>query len=249
MKKLFLTFLFAFVALFLPAQDSVSVSHLLFENIEMKGDIYDFSKVLQKQGFKQQQRDLNQLFFVFKGTVLGHSEQFKVNFSKKTKTVWRIMVQPHNVPLDEIVDSLTALSGVDSVRILVEGEAPDPYVWRSLSEPLSSYDEVIGPVSAPRGELDTDLYLALPGLDSVLVGPYDLSASMGKAGQWDDPEVAAAYDEVARKAKAAGVLLGVSLEVEYAAWKRRGVDYMAVRSDTGAMLEGFRNSMRAFREA
>ena len=69
------------------------------------------------------------------------------------------------------------------------------------------------------------------------------------AGQWDDPEVAAAYDEVARKAKAAGVLLGVSLEVEYAAWKRRGVDYMAVRSDTGAMLEGFRNSMRAFREA
>lgn len=111
MKKLFLTFLFAFVALFLPAQDSVSVSHLLFENIEMKGDIYDFSKVLQKQGFKQQQRDLNQLFFVFKGTVLGHSEQFKVNFSKKTKTVWRIMVQPHNVPLDEIVDSLTARYG------------------------------------------------------------------------------------------------------------------------------------------
>jgi len=96
---------------------------------------------------------------------------------------------------------------------------------------------------------DLDRILALPGLDSVLVGPYDLSASMGKAGQWDDPEVAEAYDTVARKAKAAGVLLGVSLECEYEAWKRRGVDYMAVRSDTGAMLEGFRNSIKAFREA
>ena len=45
------------------------------------------------------------------------------------------------------------------------------------------------------------------------------------------------------------MLLGVSLEVEYAAWKRRGVDYMAVRGDAGALLEGFRNSIRAFREA
>jgi len=101
-------------------------------------------------------------------------------------------------------------------------------------------------ISAVR---DLDRILALPGLDSVLVGPYDLSASMGKAGQWDDPEVAAVYDEVARKAKAAGVILGVSLEQQYAAWKRRGVDYMAVRSDTGAMIEGFRNSIKAFREA
>ena len=74
-----------------------------------------------------------------------------------------------------IVDSLTALSGVDSVRILVEGEAPDPYVCRSLSEPLSSYDEVIGPVSAPRGELDTDLYLALPGLEEITPLPFRIS--------------------------------------------------------------------------
>jgi hypothetical protein len=111
MKKLLLTFLFALAAQFLPAQESAPDTHLLFEGVEMKGDIYDFSKILQKQGFKQQQRDLNQLFFVFKGNVLGHPEQFKVNFSKKTKTVWRILVQPHNVPLDELVDSLKARYG------------------------------------------------------------------------------------------------------------------------------------------
>ena len=120
----------------------------------------------------------------------------------------------------------------------------DEYWEASAHDPL-----VILQIEHIDAVRDLDRILALPGLDSVLVGPYDLSASMGKAGQWDDPEVAAAYDEVARKTKDAGVLLGVSLEVEYAAWKRRGVDYMAVRSDTGAMLEGFRNSMRAFREA
>lgn len=96
---------------------------------------------------------------------------------------------------------------------------------------------------------DLDRILALPGLDSVLVGPYDLSASMGKAGLWDDPEVKEAYDTVARKAHEAGVLLGVSLETQFAAWKARGVDYMAVRGDTGALMEGFKNSIKAFREA
>lgn len=96
---------------------------------------------------------------------------------------------------------------------------------------------------------DLDRILALPGLDSVLVGPYDLSASMGKAGQWDDPEVKEAYDTIARKSHEAGVLLGVSLETEYAAWKARGVDYMAIRGDTSAIMTDFKNSIRAFREA
>ncbi|MBR1755828.1 MAG: hypothetical protein IJ754_03910 [Bacteroidaceae bacterium] len=110
MKKLLLVLTLVLACQAVKAQDAPA-QHLLFEGVEMKGDIYDFSKVLQKQGYKQRQRDLNQLFFVFKGNLLGHPEQFRVNFSKKTKTVWRIMAQPHNVPLDELVDSLTARYG------------------------------------------------------------------------------------------------------------------------------------------
>ena len=36
------------------------------------------------------------------------------------------------------------------------------------------------------------------GLDAVFIGPYDLSASMGKTGEVDDPEVVAAIAEVTR---------------------------------------------------
>jgi 2-dehydro-3-deoxyglucarate aldolase len=32
--------------------------------------------------------------------------------------------------------------------------------------------------------------LAVPGVDATIVGPYDLSASMGKPGRYDDPDVA-----------------------------------------------------------
>ncbi len=46
------------------------------------------------------------------------------------------------------------------------------------------------------------------GIDAVLVGPYDLAASLGKMGQIDDPEVTAAIEHVAKTCQAAGIPLG-----------------------------------------
>ncbi len=66
-----------------------------------------------------------------------------------------------------IVNSLTVLSQVDSVVLLVEGRPLDTYVYRSLAEPLSRYEEAIGPVSDATGEADADLYLPLPGLERI----------------------------------------------------------------------------------
>lgn len=94
-----------------------------------------------------------------------------------------------------------------------------------------------------------DSILAVEGIDAILVGPYDLSTSMGKSRQWYDPEVSAVYDLVAEKVKAKGLLLGASLDSEYAAWKKRGVDFLAIRGDYSAMLEGFTNAITNFRKA
>ena len=47
------------------------------------------------------------------------------------------------------------------------------------------------------------------GIDAVLVGPYDLSASMGKLGQVNDPDVTAAIDRVTEACLNAGVRLGI----------------------------------------
>jgi 2-keto-3-deoxy-L-rhamnonate aldolase RhmA len=43
---------------------------------------------------------------------------------------------------------------------------------------------------------NVDQILAVPGLDAVFVGPYDLSTSMGLVGQVSHPDVAAAIDKV-----------------------------------------------------
>ena len=71
-----------------------------------------------------------------------------------------------------IVNSLTALSGVDSVNLLVEGQPVYAYVYHSLAEPVSWYEEVIGPVSSAKGEFDANLYLVTPDHSAITALPF-----------------------------------------------------------------------------
>jgi 2-keto-3-deoxy-L-rhamnonate aldolase RhmA len=47
------------------------------------------------------------------------------------------------------------------------------------------------------------------GIDAVLIGPYDLSASLGRLGQVDHPDVTQAIDRVTEVCLQAGVRLGI----------------------------------------
>lgn len=47
------------------------------------------------------------------------------------------------------------------------------------------------------------------GIDAVFVGPYDLSASLGKLGQVNDPEVQGAIETVTEVSLQAGIKLGI----------------------------------------
>ena len=49
----------------------------------------------------------------------------------------------------------------------------------------------------------------VPGIDAIFIGPYDLSASLGKMGQLTDPEVKQAMETIGKACKNAGVRLGI----------------------------------------
>lgn len=51
--------------------------------------------------------------------------------------------------------------------------------------------------------------VSVPGIDVVFIGPYDLSASYGKSGQVNDPEVLSAIDRIESVCKAADMPLGI----------------------------------------
>ena len=81
-----------------------------------------------------------------------------------------------------------------------------------------------------------DEIVKLPGVDGIVLGPMDLSASIGKLGQLRDPEMLELYDRIAAVAKGAGIPYGTSYDYDETFvndWVKRGAQFMAIRSDVG----------------
>ncbi len=54
-----------------------------------------------------------------------------------------------------------------------------------------------------------DAIAGVAGIDAILIGPYDLSASLGMMGRVDSPEVAAAIQKIKHAGETANVALGI----------------------------------------
>jgi len=95
-----------------------------------------------------------------------------------------------------------------------------------------------------------DEILAVDGLDSVLVGPHDLSCSLGQPERYDTPEFEAAIVDLFRRARAAGVGAGIHswmpLEREEA-WCRAGANLIIHSSDLIATRDTLAGEITALR--
>lgn len=70
-----------------------------------------------------------------------------------------------------IVNSLTALSEVSAVILDIDTMSSERYLYIDTSGELIRCDSVIGPVNSSKGEMDLDLYMALPGMDRLVAVP------------------------------------------------------------------------------
>ena len=92
---------------------------------------------------------------------------------------------------------------------------------------------------------------ALPGVDMLFIGPYDLSGSAGYLGQMDHPEVAALIKQVEKAARAAGKPLG-TIQRPGTSWKQlfeQGYTMVAAGSDLSRLRDACIADMTAYREA
>lgn len=60
-----------------------------------------------------------------------------------------------------------------------------------------------------QGVENLESILDTPGVDAILVGPFDLSASMGKPGQLDDPSVSSTIEYVRQTCAEVGIPVGI----------------------------------------
>lgn len=100
-----------------------------------------------------------------------------------------------------------------------------------------------------RGVERADEILAVPGIDAVLIGPYDLSASMNLAGQLDHPDVRAAQQSILDACRRNGVAPGIHVvPVDPDEVRRRvaaGFRFIACGIDTLFIREGCRRMLAA----
>ncbi len=95
-----------------------------------------------------------------------------------------------------------------------------------------------------------DSIIALPGIDALFTGPYDLSGSMGRLGQVKDPEVQAAISRVKKKAGQAGIPLGIFGTTAEAVkpYIADGYKLIAVATDAVMLTTMARQTLAALRE-
>lgn len=79
-----------------------------------------------------------------------------------------------------------------------------------------------------------------PGLDSLVIGPQDLSASLGVLGDVEHPSVLAAVERIVAAARKAGLFVGAGMGPDASFAQRmirRGVQWLQVGDDYSYMIQ------------
>ncbi len=99
---------------------------------------------------------------------------------------------------------------------------------------------------------DIEAICAVPGVDVVFIGPYDLSGSLGVMGQIHHPDVEQAVVHVFEVAQAAGVAPGLLIAEpqpgELAARLAEGFRFVAVGLDTLMLVRGAQHLIGQWRQ-
>ncbi|HIG16533.1 MAG TPA: 2-keto-3-deoxy-L-rhamnonate aldolase, partial [Candidatus Handelsmanbacteria bacterium] len=83
--------------------------------------------------------------------------------------------------------------------------------WQMVLETANDETMLICQMESKQAWDNLDEIAAVPGIDIILVGPLDLSASLGLAGQTGSKEVQQIMEEVPKRLEGTGVVVGTTL--------------------------------------
>jgi 2-dehydro-3-deoxyglucarate aldolase len=97
-----------------------------------------------------------------------------------------------------------------------------------------------------------DTILQVPGVDAVIIGPYDLSASMGLTAQFDHPDVIGAIDVIGAACKRHGIAGGIHVvqpdSADVVRRYRDGYRFIAYSLDITMLMNACLSGLRDIRE-
>lgn len=91
--------------------------------------------------------------------------------------------------------------------------------------------------------------LSVPGVDAVMVGPADLSISLGVPGEFEHPKLVEAIENIRDSCLRHGVAPGVHMRSLAVAklWKDRGMKFVSTGSETGFLFEKASETVKSLR--
>ncbi len=119
-------------------------------------------------------------------------------------------------PYVETVEQVQVLRGAvklrpikgQKLRQMLEGAKVEPELKSYMDDGAKNRLLIVNIESVPAIEALNEI-LAVPDLDAVLIGPHDLSCSLGVPEQWEHPKFLSACETIFRKARAANVGAGI----------------------------------------
>jgi 4-hydroxy-2-oxoheptanedioate aldolase len=161
-------------------------------------------------------------------------------------------------PYIETAEQVKALHGAVKLRPIKGARLEAVLDGRAQFEPaLAAYQQahhgdnlLIINVESQPAIANLDALLAVEGLDGVLIGPHDLSSSLGIPEQYDAPEFEAAVRTIAHRARARNIAAGIhcwmGVEREIS-WARAGFNFFIHSADIIAMREKLSTELREIR--
>ncbi len=94
-----------------------------------------------------------------------------------------------------------------------------------------------------------DELLAVPNIDAVLIGPGDLSISLGVPGDFSHPTFVAAVEKIRERCDRAGIAPGIHMRTLELArqWSGRGLRLFSCNSDIGFLLDKATETVKTLR--
>jgi 4-hydroxy-2-oxoheptanedioate aldolase len=156
-------------------------------------------------------------------------------------------------PYVETAEQVRALVGAVKCRPLkgrrleelLSGKPVEPELQRYIENHNAQHVLVVNIESVPAIDA-LDEILAVPGLDAVLIGPHDLSCSLGIPEQYEHPSFDAAVRQTVRRAREASVGAGIhfwgNLQQEID-WLHHGLNMLIHSGDISLFAKHLRSEL------
>ena len=126
------------------------------------------------------------------------------------------------------------------------------YEARSMPEIIAHMNEnvmVVLQIETVTAMNRVDELLSVPGVDAVMVGPADLSVSLGVPGQFEHPSMIAAIEKIRDACLRHGVAPGIHVRYAKLAtyWRDHGLTFLSCNSEIGFLLEKAEETVKMLR--